>query len=165
MTLELNHLKHYLGTGLKCQYIGIIDVLKYNRCSFSDPFDSEEETGMGLKVGELKEIKIYKKYWKAYVGTFHGHLKSFINGYDLKLCLIPLSALTEPEYEKVFDEFSEMEYSDLLDRIDYVKMGLQNSENICNNLRFEVINALFANHFDVYGLIEHGLAIDKRTLK
>jgi len=118
------------------------------------PYDLQTDKGQFWAIcrDELVKARIDKR------GTVKYKLD------EIKPFLIPLSALLDPEYEKVFDEFSEREYDDLLDRIDYVKIGLQKSENLCNNLRFETMNALFANHFDVYGLIEQGLAIDKRLL-
>ena len=149
MKLELKHLASYLPYGLECYGIGEA---------------TPESEGTDDEKPKLFKIEGMNNTWVE----VSGRLETVTDEIHIEDCiphLIPLSALIEPEYEKVLDEFSEMEYDDLLDRIDYVKIGLQKSENVCNNLRFETINALFANHFDVYGLIDAGLAIDKRTLK
>ncbi len=74
MNLELKHVLPYVPYKIKCQYVGIVDVQKYKNATFNDPFDNED-TGYGLKVAEIKEIKLYKNYWKAYIGKYHGHLK------------------------------------------------------------------------------------------
>lgn len=203
--LELKHLCGYLPYGLKCQYFGIVDVLKYHGCFFNDKPEEISDNGMGLKIGELKEIKIYKKYWKAYVGTYHAHLKSFVNGYDFKPLLLPLSALIEPmedgsvpivelakiaglkssEYTTeeqdgtlvVFGKeiiypgsnnaakfFFEMETDNC-----YMDKGIEFLDpyrydfSPLNN-QIQLFEYLYSIHADINGLIESGLAIDKRTI-
>lgn len=79
--------------------------------------------------------------------------------------LLPLSDLTEPEYQSVFDEFSEVESDDLFERLQFAGKGLIPYSKVCDKLSFEIINILFKNHFDIYGLIPTGLALDKRNFK
>ena len=84
---------------------------------------------------------------------------------DIKPLLLPLSALTEPEYQSVFDEFSEVESDDLFERLQFAGKGLIPYSKVCDKLSFEIINILFKNHFDIHGLIPAGFALDKRNFK
>lgn len=107
----------------------------------------------------------------------------------VKLSLLPLSALTEPsedgtvpivELAKIATEedgdwhiFQGMAWSDeeclaynFFIETSPFKMCLQYHDewsNLPNQL--QLFQYLFKHHFDVFGLIEKGLAIDKRTLK
>lgn len=168
MELELKHLAPYLPYRLKCQYFGIVDVLKYDKHLLGDQlFCTDEESGFGLKIGELKEIKIYKKYWTAHVGVHPGHLKSFINGYSFKPILRPLDLNKEIEVGgKRFVPVKEFTIlygggltesgkplweSDFVTNIQYSYYGA---------LSYNVVEKLFSWHFDVFSLIDKGLALD-----
>ncbi len=144
--LELKEVLPYLPHKVKVQYLGIVNVSKYHNASFED----NEDNGFGLKVAEIKEIKIYNNYWKAYVGKYHGHLKSCINGYDMKLILHPLSDLTKEQLRE----------QGFFSHIDYLTHEKQNPMKA----PYEMIEYLFSQHFDVFGLIDKGLAVDINTL-
>lgn len=69
-----------------------------------------------------------------------------------KPILYPLS-----DYEK-FDE--------ILDEMsDFEIQMIEDNPNLTKRLSYDVIEAMFRNHIDIYGLIESGLAIDINTLK
>lgn len=224
MELELKHLKNYLGTGLKCQYTGVINGKELSaedkRLSGLDVFDPkykcEVSPEYGLKIGELKEIKVYKNYWTAHIGIQRRGLKTFCNGHDFKPIMLPLSAITEPlpdgsipivELAKIEagnfdgDKFIVGEigkYRYFTNRAAFnndahiciYKTGLGRTKQILNynsgngfnsyycfrddmadvelrvlNNQLQLFEYLYANHFDVYGFIDAGLAIDKRTVK
>lgn len=149
MNLELSQIAPYLPYQLKCQYTGIINgkVLSLEHKQFEKdghPFDFTDAE-YALKTGTLKEIKIYKDYWKCYIGNSGRALKSFINGHDFKPLLIPLTPI---------QNFVVLTTEECL----LVSKGL--AHNI-PQLKFEI---LLENHFDVFGLIEKGLAVDKTTI-
>lgn len=158
--LELKHVLLYLPYNLKCQYFGIVDVVEYHKFN-GDPFaklPEESNGGFGFKIRELNEIKIYKKYWKAYIGTHHAYSKCFINGYDFKLCLLPLSEIYNiPE---IMDEFSEWH----LDAFETAFFGVIKAENRFDFVSYSIMELMFKHHIDIFGLIDSGLAIDKRTI-
>tara|TARA_R110000782_G_scaffold70402_2_gene141445 strand:+ start:497 stop:859 length:363 start_codon:yes stop_codon:yes gene_type:complete len=79
----------------------------------------------------------------------HGDAKEFK---EIKPILRPLSDLTN-EFK---DDFRFTERA-----IAIHKYGLN---NWVGGLRFDIVEFLFKNHYDVFGLIEKGLAIDKNTI-
>lgn len=91
---------------------------------------------------------------------------------DLKPCLLPLSALTEPlpdgsvpivELLKPNINIVPKYLRWVGNTILFGNILLLNVENLC--LQQSQFEYLYANHFDIYNLIEAGLAIDKRTIK
>ncbi len=165
MKIELKHLAPYLPYGLKVQYEGIIngkeisqydkDFRKNNPSNDDWLFDYKPITEIkGLKIAEIKELKLYKGYWKIYAGVYRGGLKSFYNGIGFKPLLRPLSGLYKT------DGFS-------LSKM--ITHGYHNSfwgkeKFSVNHLYYHDLLILLEWHFDVYGLIEQGLAIDINTL-
>jgi len=106
MKLELKHIAPYLPYKLKCQYFGIVDVLEYNKCVALFELPKDSNGGYGFKVAEIKEIKLFKDYWKTYIGIYPSHAKSFVNGYNFSPILRPLSDLTRKELEiQGFDSY------------------------------------------------------------
>lgn len=209
MKLELKHLKNYLGTGLKCQYIGVINGKELSaedkRLSGLDVFDPkykcEVSPEYALKIGELKEIKVYKNYWTAHIGIHRRGLKTFCNGHDFKPILLPLSALTEPLEDGSIPIVELAKMAEMIEPISFDKMEdhvrlqrgvvakdrfnnqwlmfdfkhgfsmwhkphgeLNHRPTLCEN-QLQLFEYLFEHHFDIYGLIDAGLAIDKRTIK
>ncbi len=75
---------------------------------------------------------------------------SFINN-TAKPILCPLSDLTETQLQ----EFN----LDLSDQIDLIDLRDQNT--LFSDIRYGLAEFLFEQHFDVFGLIEKGLAIKK----
>jgi hypothetical protein len=193
MKLELKHLAPYLPHELKCQYTGIVDVNKYNSTKI-DPSDINQDRGYGLKIGFLKEIHVFKKYWTARCGIYSRGLKTFTNGYDLKPILRPLSDLTKEievdgnkfipiielaclngafgndkdrlyVEEKYFRSENEIvyfvNYHTGGDEDDYI-LSISYGSIWCTG--YQIVQKLFEWHFDVFGLIDQGLAIDINTL-
>lgn len=115
------------------------------------------------------------------------HLKQIEKGQDFKLCLLPLSALTEPmedgsvpivELAKIAYPNNDWVLRDNLGTIAESDTGMyfmylrdSNSFYIDGNIsgcvpnQLQLFEYLYSKHFDIYGLIESGLAIDKRTVK
>lgn len=195
--LELKHLCGYLPHGLKCQYEGIINGKELSeedkRLSKIDVFSNEYEYAIspinGLKIAELKEIKIYRHYWTAHIGIYRRGLKTFVNGYNFKPLLLPLSALTEPiedgtvpivEAAKIaykwqkWDEKRINKNNGVLEGSPYDFWFSEEKREfmLCDgggylhiNNQLQLFEYLYSIHADIYGLIPAGLAIDKRTVK
>ena len=83
---------------------------------------------------------------------------------SLKPYLLPLSSMTDEMWDKEFREYGITEFTR-----DSFKYGCETLEfhdsnsNLSNTINF--INKLLKNHFDIYGLIPMGLAIDATGLK
>lgn len=160
MKLELKHLLAYLPYNLKVQYTGIVNgaELKAQQKDFEKdgtPFDWKEPE-YGLKIGEVKEVKVFKKYWKAYAGTNGRALKAFYNGLDFKPILRPLSDLHKKIGGLIPANYLYRQY-DVTD--------LQFNGHCADpKYGYEVYCFLFQHHFDVFDLIDAGLAIDINEL-
>ena len=173
--LKLEHVTPYLPYGLKCQYIGIVNSENYNKLVSGKDVDyfALKNSVYGDKIAEIKELKIFKKYWKVYIGIYRTGLKGFVNGYDFKPILRPLSDLTNPCLVDgiipldVFDKTGndKFEYEDL--RVFAILRSISDGvvDHGVDILPYYVIERLFQWHFDVFGLIEKGLAIDINTLR
>ena len=97
---------------------------------------------------------------------------------DIKLILRPLSELTKEVGKEHLFELLRMQYMNIKDinkckvendgiyygdvRLSY--LNYEQPEGI-QQLRYPAIQYLFKYHFDVFGLIEKGLAIDKNTIE
>ena len=92
---------------------------------------------------EGKEVKPFEIRWVT---------KDFNIYSDIKPILRPLSDLTN-EFKYDF-RFTERTITIHKHGLDYWVKGL----------RFDIVEFLLKNHFDVFGLIEQGLAIDINTL-
>ena len=83
--------------------------------------------------------------------------------YEIKPYLFPLSSMTDELWDKEFRGYGITEFTR-----DSFKYGCETLEfnnsnpDLLNMVRF--INQLIKNHFDIYGLIEKGLAIDATNL-
>ena len=84
---------------------------------------------------------------KTVISLFRGHLENFSTIENVKPILRPLSDLTE-EYSNSCN-YSHKDF----------KWGIINK-----NISVLVWDSLLKNHFDVFGLIDAGLAIDINTL-
>lgn len=163
-----------LPYGLKCQYECIItfereliniEDLKLNR-STNYKYNN--------KIGLLKQVHVFKKYWIARCGIKHKGLKVFYNGKGLYPVLRPLSDLTK-EIEHKEERFIPIErlLEDItnawrLCKLDYPNdsKGLYN--DIISNIEaceFWLIQKLVEWHFDIADLISKGEAIDVNTLE
>ena len=82
---------------------------------------------------------------------------------DCKPYLFPLSSMTEEQWDKEFRGYGITEFTR-----DSFKCGCEtlefnnNNPNLSKTVKF--INQLIKNHFDIYGLIPKGLAIDATGL-
>lgn len=177
MKLELKHLKHYLGTGLKCYGIG--------ECTI-------ESEGTDDEKPQLFQIEGMNSTW---VEVF-GRLETVTDEIHIEDCiphLIPLSALTEPmedgsipivELAIIATNLPEIKVNKIevkedgifLNFSDVLVFAFVHQSNSFGMYNFsgdiytvakqlQLFEYLFSNHFDIYNLIDAGLAIDKRTLK
>lgn len=141
--LELKHLVPYLPYGLKVETLDCnIDYVgkRYDRL-------------IGFHQWDKKEI-----YWSCLLEAgSRPDLKS------VKPILRPLSDLKNKDLDYW------IEFGTLIDEmhIDYLVDALINNTFYSKNIHdaFNIYNALFKMHFDVFGLIEQGLAIDINTLE
>lgn len=146
--LELKHIVNYLPFGLNvkskkhfCKY-GEETILKLNGLAFQ---------------GNDKD-----KFWQ-YEFVHEGDLKfADINEKGFKLMLRPLSDLKN---NIEGEEISYIEYIST-SKSDYQRtMRLVSNGQNLDVLEYWKMNILFEYHFDVFGLIEKGLAIDKNEIK
>lgn len=161
MKLELKHIKNYLDS----------EVEIYDKVS-KTTFD------MLQFITSHNQVKEF---------GFSGNLNQLLTDENLVMCLIPLSALIEPcleggkipiveilkmkHIESHIDRYNEVE----IDGDGYPRCWFKYRANREFVIRpFEVregmvdlwvAQKLFEWHFDVFGLIDSGLAIDKRTIK
>lgn len=174
--LELKEIVGYLPYGLKCQYEGILNgkelkayrkftepkivLYSYDYERFYKEFPIPEEIN-GLKIGNVKEVKIYKNYWKILAGIYNTGLKSFPHAIGCKPILRPLSDLTkeiEVDGEKFvpFDELKSYSFELNKDR--------KWSKVVLEDMPYSEVLKLYSWHFDIHNLINRGLAIDINEL-
>ncbi len=84
-----------------------------------------------------------------------------LNGY-YKPILRPLSDLTK-EIEVNGEKFVPIDYYAFKNDINYI-IEFQNKYSHYKSVKYGIMEKLFEWHFDVFGLIEKGLAIDFNTL-
>jgi len=99
---------------------------------------------------------------ELHVGNINGLLNGKIYRVkSRKIILRPLSDLTKDEdfYESFMDEFSTND-----NNLDYLCESKRDITKY-SELGYNCIMFLIEHHFDVFGLIEKGLAIDKNTVK
>jgi len=147
MKLELKHLAPYLPYGLKCQYEGIVnggeiskkrkEYKKENEPFVNWSYFRDIDEIKGLKIAPLKSIRVYKKYWVATCGIYNKGQKGFYSGIGIKPILRPLSDIQD-------DDINTPEYL----------------QECC----YSYVQHLLEQHYDVFGLIPQGLAIDINTL-
>src|SRR5690606_37484510 len=122
------------------------------------------------RVGKVKGYKDGKilttiGYFKIEEPTFTFIGAHVTHNYERKLILRPLSDLTkEIEHNGWSFTFSEVYLGNSkLAKI----LGVERStfDNFLNDIDYSSIQLLFKHHFDVFGLIDKGLAIDINTLK
>ena len=137
MKLELKHIAPYLPYGLKFRNGKEFDVV----------------TGIDNNT---------------VISLFRGHLANFTSIEEIKPILRPLSDLTKEievngtKYESVEHYFEEIYYTQTFHK--QVKSIIQD-ERWINHCEYILVEFLFEHHFDVFGLIPQGLAIDFNTLE
>ena len=137
--LELKHICGYLPYGLNLK----IDT--------SNWFEKREPFIAKL-IGIFDFEHLTVKYADGSDTSYTDNMRRFTP------LLLPLSALTEPEYNFIYENETDYESIENL-----VKMDCESF--MCCKFSFEFWQKLYSKHFDIYGLIDAGLAIDKRTVK
>jgi len=135
MKLELKHLAGYLPYGLK--------VYRENKSIESDTF---------LIVGASK-INVF----------LQNNGLAVVDMERIKPILRPLSDLTK-EIEVNGEKFVPIEYNAFKHSKEDI-IEFQNKFIHYKGMKFGIIERLLEWHFDIYGLIENNLAIDKNTIK
>jgi hypothetical protein len=113
---------------------------------------------------KLEELMLYgnnlKVLWQGDIIKVEGY--DFLNNSiilerinvklsDIKPILRPLS-----NYEDIDEILNEMN--------DYEIIMIEDNPDLIKRLSYDVIELMFKNHIDIFGLIPKGLAIDKNTL-
>ncbi|MGV0854794.1 hypothetical protein ACTS9E_04265 [Empedobacter brevis] len=142
MSLELKHISPYLPYGLK----GRVDKETY--------IQEENE-----RIGELKTIDLADHQYHLAVYNDLGYFLSWID--EFKPILRPLSDLMK-EIEVNGEKFVPF------DEIRSYSFELNNNKKwqkvVLEDMPYSEVQKLFEWHFDVFGLIEKGLAVDINTL-
>lgn len=81
----------------------------------------------------------------------------------IKPILRPLSDFVKnlDKWEHIRDEFSDLSYDHFINC--FFLFGI--NENSADRLEYGQLKLFLKNHFDVFGLIDNGLAIDMNTIK
>lgn len=173
MELELKHLASYLPYNLMCKYEGIInggEISKHHR----DTFKGEDwsnykpiEPVIGEKIAPLKQIHVYKKFWDAKCGVFNSGLKRFYNGRDLFPILRPISEFGDSDDLRKVHEFIGIgKWCEVYDHyFDVWFNDLANIDKLVLQAPYEIFTYFLANHYDVFGLIPKGLAVNVNSIK
>lgn len=163
----------YLGCGV--EYTGILNgpALKKEKDDNKDDifYLPKIQEIVGLKYGFLREIRCSNDGNIYCVRIGRKGLKSYWSNFDnFKLILRPLSDMTHDEWIKNWTYFSvpvgiavqsgHLRYSDKPKHV----LVLENRLNT-NTLTFNDGMILMRMGFDLFGLIESGLAIDRKALK
>jgi len=142
MKLELKHISPYLPYGLKCQTFWINEDNSIEEEGISEivgiKIDCDNSTENPIKV--VRKTRPNSKYLTYYAYNYN----------ECKPILRPLSDLTK-------DELREQGF---WHHIDYLTHEKQNPIKA----PYKMVEYLFSKHFDVFGLIESGLAIDINTI-
>lgn len=151
--LELKHLAAYLPYELK----GRVDKKSY--------LQNEKE-----RIGTITQIDVECSDYDLVVTGENGYFLCYIE--DFKPILRPLSDLTK-EIEVNGEKFVPLDWFEEHEEIDYFadNIWIQYLFNYEKDdiikldlIPYGVMEKLFEWHFDVFGLIEKGLAIDFNTL-
>lgn len=113
-----------------------------------------EVIDMGLK----KTLTLNGLYEDASC-VFYDSIESHIGYESVKPCLRPLSDLIKEEFSTIWNEETDF------DSIDQMVNCLNSESFLCSKMSFNFWDALLKNHFDIFGLIENGLAIDINTIE
>ena len=134
MKLELKHLAPYLPYNLQVEYKGEITTI-----------DALDSSG-GVFVGKNRMV-------------------SFIDIKNVKPTLRPLSSMTEKELEELEDIIGCNFYIYVSGGKIEIEENTTDPYNGKSSLKMETLHRvyewLFSHHFDVFGLIDRGLAIEK----
>lgn len=140
MKLELKHLAPYLPYGLNVEVFDGIKIM------------------CGLNASAYKD-SVDLKYWTT-GDDGDGYYSQ--RPYGIEICkplLYPLSYLTNDEntYKELYDKCGGID-----ENLDYI---CEFSGDLTNtSLSFRAVQILTQKHYDIFGLIEQNLAIDKTTI-
>jgi len=137
MKLELKHLAPYLPYELKYAILSDDD----NDTYYIDP--KHNTIGVGGNQSNVTNICLVEYSKPIY-----------------KILLRPLSDLFNGDYEDILDEFSEVS----LEAFKLAFLSKLRPLNTLDKINYTIANKLFEHHFDLFGLIEEGLAIDVNQL-
>ncbi len=139
MELELKHLAPYLPYGLKVTF----EADEYQH----------EVIGLSICSRGIEVISPFLDFGQA-------------NIKDVIPILRPLSDLWKGDLEHLTDHHSTDYFSDNKGLKDLITQSLNNSNlhHYIEFLPFGLVQWLIENHYDIYNLIEKGLAIDMNTL-
>lgn len=143
--MKTTELAPYLPYGLK----GIFSDLPGNRV-FSVTGLIEDEDNLD------NEMLVHGK-----PGAYGGHSSSLDN---FKPILRPLSDLIQPEYVKIIWEDESYLLGPEWTPIEQAKRVIHNKNFIDICFTWNTLEKFFAYHFDIFGLIERGEAIDINTI-
>lgn len=144
MKLELKHIAPYLPYGLK----GRVDKESY--------LQEERE-----RIGELKTIDLADHNYELAVYGDLGYFLCDIS--DFKPILRPLSDLMKNNEKINPMQMLSQEFD--MSMIEHCFIEQNFTPEFIKTFRFEVVQKLFEWHFDVFGLIEQGLAININDLQ
>lgn len=133
MKLEIKHLAHYLPYGLKVSSLHTLNA----------------ETGIGNINHIVKAVNEGKKQYKPRLRPLYDLTKE-MEIYDKKITFI--------DWVKQTLGYNVFEYQGYFKDAHWFK--LEGEEPAILHLPYSIIETLFYLHFDVFGLIEKGLAID-----
>lgn len=176
--MELKHLTPYLPYQIKVVYQGILNGKelkefdeKFKDLDFPDIFNIPNEIRpkevIGDKVGYIKKVEFWKNGTKYKIGIKSGGLQTHYNTEGFKPILRPLSDLTkEIDFKGIGTTVCVMDMLKKLDpmgdfHLKYDRMSLKDVPT----MDYRVIGVLLEGHFDIFGLIEKGEAVDINTVK
>lgn len=138
MKLELKHLAPYLPYELMARN--------------TDAGSEKGQEWMGVKkvIGLTEDTVIQSLNNFPYMIKFHIS--------KIRPILLPLSDLKEEQYSFIYEDETDYESIEML-------VGMDCYSFMWSKFSYEFWQTLFAYHFDIYGLINVGLAIDKRIIK
>ena len=174
MTLELKHLVGYLPYGLKCRVKGYDDFevdgvsLATKKISQSDCLDSYD-LELTFKVSECKPIlRPLSDLTKEIDGVVHlvelAEIQCECDILDYKLQSKVIGGISTFGINYINDDYGSMVFGyDTFNGFGLHIKPMNDILFVSNQLK--LYEYLFKNHFDVYGLIEKGLAIDVNTIE
>lgn len=148
--LELKHLAPYLPYGLKVIY--------------RDLFSNRKRKALltGLSKEEIETTYLRKiKGCSGDIISFKGN--NNLQDLELKLILRPLSDLTK-EIEHNGEKFVPLDYNAFKTDRNHL-IDFQNKYAHYKSVKYGIIERLLEWHFDIFRLIEKGLAVNINTLK
>lgn len=161
--VTIEHINPYLPYNVAVQYEGVIngnEIRDYKRewqkeqkeDSFFISYEGYKEPDeiKGLKIGFIKTVHYYLNGIQYRIGVKTGGLQTHYGTDRFKMLLQPMSDLTKEELIKQGFEC----------HIDY----LTHEQMPPLKAPAEMVNFLFSKYYDVFGLIDKGLAIDLKTL-